>query len=317
MDDANSQSGSDPAGSGGAGAEKGLTPDERKRRRQITRHNTPEVRFILDTGERVRMDIRPYALNWEAAGVDEPTYYVLGLAKAGSTMMHEIVKALCEASGRTYIDAPAALFDHGVEPARVVADPDWLRNRGGTIFGGFRWLHPWMDNSPLHNGLKILMVRDPRDILTSLYFSHAYSHVAPETGTLAEAFGGQRQSALSQTVDAYVGGPLSQRVFRNYCHILPLTRMRDLRLYRYEDVIFDKANWVRDLAGALDISCPDETLDAIAAAHDHAPEQEDMARHVRQVTPGDHRRKLSAETIALLNERFAPILDTFGYERTP
>lgn len=312
MNDANPQPDSS---SGPAGADKGATPQERKRQRQIARHNNADVRFILDNGERLKLDLRPFTLNWDAADMDAPSYYVLGLAKAGSTLMHEIVKALCQASGRTYIDAPAALFAQGVEPARVMVDADWLRSRGGSIFGGFRWLHPWMDNRALHEGRKILMVRDPRDILTSLYFSHAYSHVAPETGKLAETFGGQRKSALSQSIDDYVSGPLSVRVFRNYCHVLPLTRMRDLTLYRYEDVIFDKRNWVRSLADALDIACPAETLDAIAAAHDQTPGEEDVGRHVRQVTPGDHRRKLSPGTIAALNERFAPILQAFGYER--
>lgn len=297
----------------GTVAAKATAQQERKRQRQIARHNNPEVRFILDNGERLNLDLRPYTLNWDTAEMDAPSYFVLGLAKAGSTLMHEIVKALCKASGRTYIDAPAALFAQGVEPARVMVDADWLRSRGGSIFGGFRWLHPWMDNRALHEGRKILMVRDPRDILTSLYFSHAYSHVAPDTGKLAETFDCQRESARAQTIDDYVSGPLSVRVFRNYCHVLPLSRMRDLTLYRYEDVIFDKRNWVRSLAAALHIDCPDKTLDAIAQAHDQIPGEENMGRHVRQVKPGDHRRKLSPDTIALLTERFAPILQTFGY----
>lgn len=293
-----------------------LTPEQREKRqarRREKRHATPEVRFVLDNNTRVSVDLRAYSLNWDAARIGDPSYYVIGLAKGGSTLMHELVRALCKEAGRTYIDVPAALFDQGVEPARAVLDPDWLRSRDGSVFGGFRWLHPWMDNLALHERRKIVMVRDPRDILTSLYFSHAYSHVAPETGRLADTFDEQRTQARAQSIDDYVAGPVSLRVFRNYCHLLALTRMPDFRSYRYEDVIFEKRQWIRDLAADLDIKCPEDRLDAIADGHDRQPEAEDASNHVRQVAPGDHVRKLKPETIDLLNRRFAPVLAEFGY----
>lgn len=47
---------------------------------------------------------------------------------------------------------------------------------------------------------------------------------------------------------------------------------------------------------------------------DFQVEDEDVYRHKRQVMPGDHTRKLLPETIAALNEQFANILKTLGYE---
>ncbi|QKD83329.1 hypothetical protein HPC62_14990 [Thermoleptolyngbya sichuanensis A183] len=42
---------------------------------------------------------------------------------------------------------------------------------------------------------------------------------------------------------------------------------------------------------------------------DFQVEDEDVYRHKRQVLPGDHTRKLQPETIAVLNEKFAEVLN--------
>jgi hypothetical protein len=45
-----------------------------------------------------------------------------------------------------------------------------------------------------------------------------------------------------------------------------------------------------------------------------ASRKERIDSHARQRIPGDHRRKLRAETVSELNERFAEILDRLEYE---
>jgi hypothetical protein len=41
--------------------------------------------------------------------------------------------------------------------------------------------------------------------------------------------------------------------------------------------------------------------------------KENPNRHLRKGRPGDHVNKLRADTIEYLNERFAPVLEEFGY----
>ena len=43
--------------------------------------------------------------------------------------------------------------------------------------------------------------------------------------------------------------------------------------------------------------------------------EEDIYSHKRQVTPGDHKRKLLPETIDRLNSEFGEVLDVLGYKR--
>lgn len=290
-----------------------LSEDERIRRKQRW-HSLEAYRFRLRNIGKLVLTARDYALNWDAAQIDEPSYFVIGIAKGGSTLMHAVVRDICERAGRAYIDAPAAFFAHGVEPGSVLLDLDWLRNRDGTVFGGFRWVHPWIDDEVLHKRDKIVLVRDPRDCLVSLYFSHAYSHAKPGEGLTAQ-FSGQRRKALEADLDSFVLSEVSGRVFQNFCRILALTRLPNLTLFRYEDVVFDKRRWVGELTTALGADLDEASCQTIADAHDRIPDSETENAHIRQVTPGDNARKLKPETIKRLNETFAPILDAFGYER--
>ena len=37
-------------------------------------------------------------------------------------------------------------------------------------------------------------------------------------------------------------------------------------------------------------------------------------RHKRKITPGDHKEKLTPETISILNEKFKGVLNKLNYE---
>ena len=90
-------------------------------------------------------------------------------------------------------------------------------------------------------------------------------------------------------------------------------RPRHFRIYRYEDVIFDKRAWIADMCDTFGWSVPEATINEIADRNDVIPSSEDQAKHIRQATPGDYKRKLQPETIERLTEMFAKELDYFGY----
>ena len=59
---------------------------------------------------------------------------------------------------------------------------------------------------------------------------------------------------------------------------------------------------------------PSKQLFADLRAGAKPPTKEDVNRHMRQVEPGDHLRKLSAETVAALDKELAPVLAKLDYE---
>ncbi len=100
------------------------------------------------------------------------------------------------------------------------------------------------------------------------------------------------------------------RYFETYLDGLP---NENLRVYRYEDVVFRKYEWLKDMLAYLDVDVPDERIRQVADANDIRPTEERSDQHIRQVTPGNYRKHLSEEAIAHLNEQFRPILERFGY----
>jgi hypothetical protein len=85
-------------------------------------------------------------------------------------------------------------------------------------------------------------------------------------------------------------------------------------LFRYEDVIWSKRQWCADIAKYLDIDLPSETLSKIADGHDVRPEQERPERHIRQVSPGNHKKHLNEEAIRHIELRCRPIFELFEFD---
>ena len=81
----------------------------------------------------------------------------------------------------------------------------------------------------------------------------------------------------------------------------------------YEHFIANQTEWIRRLLVGLGAAEADVEwlLPSIVEnfAAEFKPRAEDKHQHVRQMLPGDHKRKLREETIAVLNRRFAFYFD--------
>lgn len=157
----------------------------------------------------------------------------------------------------------------------------------------------------------ILLVRDPRDMLVSLYYSMRESHPTP--GQAIKVLGGARALAHRSSLDdcalTWAGG--YAKTMRDYHEKLarsPLTKV-----FRYEDVVYDKATWVADICDHFEWDVPAETQRAIAKSADVFPDQERPDQHVRQVHPGNCKKKLAPDTIARLDDMLGPEMALFGY----
>ncbi len=86
------------------------------------------------------------------------------------------------------------------------------------------------------------------------------------------------------------------------------------RLFRYEDVILHKRDWVRAMAEHFGWSAGTEGyLDKVMGWADVVPKEEQPDKFIRRVLPGDHKEKLSPGAIAQLNTILAPAMGLFGY----
>lgn len=245
-----------------------------------------------------------------------PPLFVFSLHKSGSTMLNSLMAEALESASEPSINMPEQFFKLGV------LDNDWRNDpslanliESGFVYTGFRYLPEFMSRDMLAAGRSVLLVRDPRDALVSAFFSFGAngSHVLPGTakGDAADAILKARAAAADMTINEWVL-KRARAVAVEFMRYAPHVGQPDFRLFRYEDVLFDKARLLADVFAHFGLPLPANAA-AIAERHHVLPGKEDPSKHIRKATPGDHRDKLTPETIAELDRILAEPLRFYGY----
>jgi hypothetical protein len=184
----------------------------------------------------------------------------------------------------------------------------------GYCYGGFRTF-PHYRIPILESSKSVLLVRDPRDMMTSAYFSFRESHVVPE-GNSPRAQRVQKERAYAKVtpIDQWVREAASGIVasFDSY-FTQGFTRRENVTIYRYEDVIFNKHEWVADMAKWYGWNLPSDTVQKLVEPHDIVPQVERPDQHIRQVHPGNYKANLSDKTIERIEAIFGPYMEALGY----
>jgi len=233
-------------------------------------------------------------------------------------MLNEIVAGLARANNRHFIDLGTALFEASVPEDEYRHDPGLASAiRPGNAYGGFRLMPSVLTwNDLFVTGPKVLMVRDPRDMLVSRYFSDGWSHRMPQVDDpdgLTGQMERQRAQAREGTIDDFVlrrAGYVADALMG----YLPLLSSSTTVVLTYEDYVFDKRALIARVADHYDWVAPPATIDHILSRVDVFPETAEPGAHIRQVHPGDHRSQLRADTVQRLNEVLAEVMAPYGYE---
>lgn len=242
--------------------------------------------------------------------------FAFSIHKCGSTMMHAMIRAVCDQLHIPAVSVPDLLFAQGVLDSQWAHDPAikpaFARN---LLYYGFRHLPPILlaPELQLRSRRFVLLVRDPRDALVSQYFSYgrkAGSHAVPAKN--AQAFLDTLARTEDREIDDYAlaAAPNLRLKLEAYRGALDF----GVGLLRhYETVYFDKETFLAETFDHFAIPVPRHVIAAVARVHDVRPAQEDETKHIRKGTPGDHKEKLRPETIARLNDIFREVGSFYGY----
>lgn len=246
---------------------------------------------------------------------DIKSFFIFGLHKCGSTLMNQIFIDICSQLEIPCIAIPYLAFKQGI-PGGVWGKCEKLNSLiiDGYCYRGFRNYPVFLrENKLITKRKKILLVRDPRDAIVSAYFSFANSHRQPGKGKALTQFLERREQLKTLDIEAYVLEQSNQvkRDFNHYNEYLTTNSL--LKVYRYEDIIFDKESWIKDMLKFLNLSLNNTQISRIAEKHNIVPQAEDVSQHVRKVKPGDHKEKLSSECIAKLNDILGEVLERYDY----
>lgn len=257
----------------------------------------------------LRTPVGDTAFRMPRPGPDRSSF-IFALHKSGSVLLNTMLDSALGRAGMPTIALPEIAFSAGL-PENEIINAQQLIFLNGYCYRGFREFPPYLMAFNLSDSKKILLVRDPRDMVVSNYFSVRYSHGVPNDGPVRATMLADREAASCATIDDYCLSSVEsfRAEFMGYEHLLNST----IRIYRYEDVVFNKQDWLRDMLDYLEVTVPDGVIEEVVRAVDVLPGRERPSEHVRQVVPGNFRRHLTDPTIRKLNREFCDILARYHY----
>lgn len=238
--------------------------------------------------------------------------FLISMHKAGSTILDEIVMDF--ALEKKYKIERISL---GVPSAPMSEDEYFIQyqekmNLEGVYYGVARG--PYIAHMPILPKLKnIIQIRDPRDCITSAYFSFKVSHVPPQDPAQRAAFEDRRKALQDMDIDSYALTQIDSyntrmQIIRDF-----MSKSSDALPLKYEHMVTDTPGWLRDISNFLEQPLSDSLYNRLGRKIDFSTKSEDINRHKRQVTPGDHRRKLKPDTIDKMTKGLQSHLKYFKY----
>jgi len=251
-------------------------------------------------------------LQLPATQSEMPSVYAFSLHKAGSTLLFNMLMELAPHVGLSYFSIQDQMFINGIAPNANILETAKLFKPTGYLYGGFRFYPTAYKLASLGQYQKILLVRNPMDTLVSMYFSRQKSHVLPDKGSLREIWLKRRKNAVEQDIEEFVRDKYQSHMQRIKSYVEILSQENCI-LYRYEDVIYDKLGFLKNICNHYEWNVEESVLQEIVSRYDIFPETENQENHIRQVHPGNYKKQLSVETQQFLEEEFRDILEAFGY----
>lgn len=240
--------------------------------------------------------------------------------KAGSTFINGLLAQICrrlDIEHHTENNARYELLNSSMSWQQHIES-----NAGTGCFGPIRAatkLPIFPDNMDDHSIL--LHLRDPRDVVTSMYFSKAYSHrVQPGVFEITPE---QREQLQRDGIDSFVIRA-AERLRPKYDKLYEQLKDRpNVTIIHYEEMVLNFPVWLDRVLNAFEsirvpakkarnlllpqtirrMGLKNHLLKTNRSAFDVS--EENVYNHKRKVTPGDHLDKLDPATIAELNEIFA------------
>jgi Sulfotransferase domain len=246
--------------------------------------------------------------------------------KAGSMVLHRVLRDISEKNNIAYY-SPNQSGSYKMPFDRIFNGEDFIAARNG-YFGPLRFFVP---SAALESANIIVHLRDPRDVLTSMFFSYCFMHPGE-----IEANTGYRKQVAEAGIDKFVldmsdanfshytgdygtGSPYSKYIGdvreRYVRYLREVIGRPNAVVLSYEEMVLDFPTWFRKFLTAFELTNADEIYRLVEGRHAETvkPAGEDIWSHKRKVTPGDYKEKLKPATISELNVRFNEVLNALGY----
>lgn len=176
----------------------------------------------------------------------------------------------------------------------------------GYYFGPLRY---FVDIPALEKMKVIVVLRDPRDVLVSRYYSEKYNHVRLDKRFLAHCESIEKLS-LDEFVLAY-----REDVKSHYdLYLKKAEQLANALTVNYEEMVGDFEGFLRKVNDYLELGRDEKFIQSITKQENFDVKKEDVYSHKRSVQPRNFEKKLKDATIKDLNSCFADVLTAFKWK---
>ncbi len=243
--------------------------------------------------------------------------------KAGSQYVKKILTYAAEQSGRIPVSLPGYAYRthfpylHDLSPDEF-RKYEYLFAQSGVVHSVF--VEPILNLANAADFKTLLMVRDPRDMMVSLYFSVVHSHPVADIDKYKQDRAKRFHSYLKgDDIDHFVlnAYPYYLNIYENFCAMLDRfeTKQENLLVTKYEHMVEDFEGWLRQLLDHCEIELRPEHFGYLVDNYlANRRKKEDITKHHRKGTAGDHLEKLKPDSIDALNKIFSAYLEKFDYK---
>ena len=265
-------------------------------------YTRPRAKWLYYKNERALMK------GQRISSSDHQSVVFFSVHKAATMYIDQILKELAIAKGSIPIDY-SAWFSSGKRSLyRHYADPAFMNtvfHSQGYYYGAFR---EYRNIPDLQKFKTLLILRDPRDVLVSHYFSLAYSHAVINWFVYRE-----RKNALKMSIDDWVLKRARVLVKDYEKYVDNVLNKPNVLYLTYEEMTNDLGSWLNKVVKHIGMTDQREVIDDIIIRSKHIKGSGDRKDHVRAAKSGDHMNKLKPETISQLNTLFGPVMKELGY----
>ena len=241
--------------------------------------------------------------------------YFYTLHKCASSLFSSYV--LGNVEGLLQADYSQDIVDGKIRPGQVLTFEDV-----GVIYGPIRvstdeksvdgqmFVNPTTEHDFIRDKIAVFLIRDPRDILVSCFYSFGFSHAFSPVEEIRRSQELQRELTKRFTLEEYVlKYAFTQNVYFNKIHALANICEQGVIL-KYEDMINDFGKFVAQLCKYVPLS--DSVIQEFYRCS-RPKEEEDIHSHRRSGKVEGFKEKLSLETVETLNQELQEILVKFNY----
>ncbi len=242
--------------------------------------------------------------------------YFYTLHKCASSLFSSYV--LANADGLVQADYSQDIVDGKIKPGAVLTFQD-----RGFVYGPIRvstdneaidsqmFVKPTTEHDFIRDKIAIFLIRDPRDILVSCFYSFGFSHALSPVEEIRCSQERQREHTRQFTLEEYVSKyAFTQNVYFNkICDLANVCEQSVI--LKYEDMVDDFEKFVAQLCKYIPLR---NSVVQELYKRSRPRAEEDIYAHQRSGRVGGFRDKLSPATVEALNQELQGILTRFNYK---